>query len=173
MPGFAGDGVAVDGALAQNVEHHRQHQQREDGQALFFVGEDEEYDVLKHHQHAEKAEDQQVQHVVHAADALLFLAVVGVHIGAPVGGEACLDSGDQLRQAVAEGKQALGVLAAGVADERKADAAGQAEQNLRRGQRHAVGHGLARDAAQLCAGQRRKHGGAVFIPKRNRHNTKT
>ena len=34
-------------------------------------------------------------------------------------------------------------------------------------------HGLARDAAQLCAGQRRKHGGAVFIPKRNRHNTKT
>ena len=35
----------------------------------------------------------------------------------------------------------------GVADERKADAAGQAEQNLRRGQRHAVGHGLARDAA--------------------------
>lgn len=41
------------------------------------------------------------------------------------------------------------------------------------GQRHAVGHGLARDAAQLCAGQRRKHGGAVFIPKRNRHNTKT
>ena len=57
--------------------------------------------------------------------------------------------------------------------ERKADAAGQAEQNLRRGQRHAVGHGLARDAAQLCAGQRRKHGGAVFIPKRNRHNTKT
>ena len=74
---------------------------------------------------------------------------------------------------VAEGKQALGVLAAGVADERKADAAGQAEQNLRRGQRHAVGHGLARDAAQLCAGQRRKHGGAVFIPNRARHTTKT
>ena len=165
MPRLAGNRVAVDRALAQNVEHYGQHQQRENGKAAALVREDDKDDVLEHDQHAEEAEDQQIQHVMHAADALLLVAVMAVDVGPPVGGKA--------RQTVAEGKQALGVLAAGVADERKADAAGQAEQNLRRGQRHAVGHGLARDAAQLCAGQRRKHGGAVFIPKRNRYNTKT
>ena len=170
MPGLAGYRIAVDRALAQNVEDNGQHQQREDRQTPPLVGEDDKDDVLKHDQHAEKAEDQQVQHIMHAADALLLLAVVGVDIRPPVGRKPGLNGCYKLRKAVAEGKKPLRTLAAGVADKRKADTAGQAEQNLRRGQRDAVGHGLPRNAAQLCRGQRCQHGTAILVPERNGHH---
>ena len=48
---------------------------------------------------------------MHAADALLLVAVMAVDVGPPVGGKARLNGRDELRQTVAEGKQALGVLA--------------------------------------------------------------
>mgnify|MGYP007039698681 CR=1 FL=1 len=76
MPRLAGNRVAVDRALAQNVEHNGQHQQRENSEAAALVREDDKDDVLEHDQHAEKAEDQQIQHVMHAADALLLVAVM-------------------------------------------------------------------------------------------------
>ena len=172
MPRFAGNRVAVDRALAQNVEDDGQHQQRENGEASALVGENHEHDILEHDQHAEEAENQQVQNVMYAADALLLLAVVGVDVGAPVGGEARLNGRDQLCKAVPEGKQALRILAAGVAHKGKADTAGQAEQDLRRGQCHAVGHSLAGNAAQLAGGQRRKHSAAVLVPECNGNHAK-
>ena len=107
---------------------------------------------------------------MYAADAFLFLAVVGVDIGPPVGGKARLDSRNELRQAVAERKQALGAFAAHIADERKTDAAGQAEQDLRRGQCDAVGHGHLGDAAELIAGQRAEKRAAVLVPERDDHD---
>ena len=58
MPRLAGNRVAVDRALAQDVEHNGQHQQRENGKAAALVREDNKDDVLEHDQHAEEAEDQ-------------------------------------------------------------------------------------------------------------------
>ena len=81
MPRLAGNRVAVDRALAQNVEHNGQHQQRENGKAAALVREDDKDDVLEHDQHAEEAKDQQIQHVMHAADALLLVAVMAVDVG--------------------------------------------------------------------------------------------
>ena len=165
MPRSAGDRVAVDGTLAQNVEHHRQHQQREDGHTALLVAEDDENDILQHDQHGEKRKNQKVQHVMHAADALLLVLIVGVHIRTPVGRKPCLNGGDQLRQAVPEGEQPLRGGVAVVADKGQADAAGQAEQNLRRCQRHAVRHGDLGDAAQRVGGQGCQRGAAVLVPK--------
>ena len=107
MPGTAGDGVAVDGALAQDAEHHAEHEQREHLHALPVGGENQENHVLEHDQHAEKAENQQVEDVMHMGDALLLLPVVGEHVGAPEGGESGLNGGDKVGHPQAEGIDAL------------------------------------------------------------------
>ena len=140
MPGAAGDGVAVDGALAQNAEHHAEHEQREHLHTLPVGGENQEDDVLEHDQHAEKAENQQVEDVMHMGDALLFLPVMGEHIGAPEGGEAGLNGGDKVGYPQAEGIDAL--RRGGGVVEQKGGGYGTVEihQHLTGGQRQPVGH---------------------------------
>lgn len=104
---LAGNGVAVHRAFAQDGEHHGQHHQRKVGQAGRFGREDDEDDILKHDQQTEKAEDQQVQQIMDAANALLLGAVMRVDIGAPVGGKTGLNGGDKLGQGVGEIKRTL------------------------------------------------------------------
>ena len=93
--------------FAQDGEHHGQHHQREVRQAGQFGREDDEDDILKHDQQTEKAEDQQVQQIMDAANALLLGAVMRVDIGTPVGGKTGLNGGDKLGQGVGEIKRTL------------------------------------------------------------------
>lgn len=137
--GAAGDGVAVDGALDQDGKHRGEHHHREKPHTGDLVREDQKDDVLEHDQRAEKAEHQKVQHIVDAADAGLLGAVVGVDVGAPVGGKARLHRGDQLGQRVGKLKQALGGRARPRRQKGQADRPVQRRQNCRRGQQHAVG----------------------------------